>query len=164
MMTNRVFFLVLIATVCFACGGSTSEKTLSEEHSSKDAEAVFRQVSFGMKASEIRDTETAKLERSTSDALFYSTNIGEGGFADITYHLNSTSRRLQKIEFDVFIKNADDAQSVYNGLKQQFNRDYDSGSTSGYWLGNDGVNNFEVMLRQSVSKTTPGLYAVWEKL
>jgi len=165
MMTNRSTFLGFITMVCFACSGSdTSERTVQNQSSSGNTESVFRQIGFDMNAREIKAIEAAKLVRSTSDALFYSTNIGEGGFADITYHLSPTNRRLQKIEFDVFIQNADDARSIYSGLKRQFDQDYNSATTTGYWQGNDGTTDFQVTLKQSVSKTSPGLYAAWEKL
>ncbi len=164
MLPGILFFaLIAILSACNSNSDSKSTQNTSENSTIPNVnKPIFRKVEFGMTKREVQKIETAELVNSSAGSIDYTIDINKAGFADIIYGLD-TSGKVNKIEFTVYLDDTNNAESIYSGLRQQFDDDYQSITTSS-WVGKQNNTDFQVYLRQSKSKTAPGVYAVWEKI
>lgn len=173
----RACFCYLCIVLIVGCGEGTDTSTTTKNEStikSKSAalsatlksifqtnKGVFRGNTMNASMSEVRNQESAKLLKSSTNELHYTIDVKEGIFADIVYVFRGGM--LFEIKLDVFTKSRRESNRIYNDLTSYFNKIYKERKS--LWDGNDGKTEFTIFCKQVGQKSgNHGVYVVWEQI
>jgi hypothetical protein len=132
---------------------------------------VFRGFNLGDSLSFVQKSEPAKAVESDNGYLYYENRIdsssSEIGTFNVTYNFDETG--LNEIQSDIFIKNADNADAIFDKFKSYFDELYGKSETNmGYtvWtVKSSKYNNVRISLSDesadfSVDKA-PAKISIW---
>jgi hypothetical protein len=127
--------VILLLIVCLsACTHSKSKLEIYGTVFStviRNDNGIFRGYNLGDKLDSVQSTETGKPLEMDTGYLYYenkidSSNINIGSY-NITYNFDDSG--LNEIQSDIFIKNADRADEVFNKFKSYFDEHYGASET-----------------------------------
>jgi len=181
-MKNVLYFLVFSLFALSACksesaateaANATAEATDVSEPTNNTVEipstlddlfnpnaSVFRGLSFGMTADQVKTTESGEFVSEEEGMQVYSVDLNEITFADIEYKYAEGG--LSRIRVDVFADNPTQAQSLGDDITALFNEKYLARET--LWDAREGAADYTAFMEVIADEDTPGVVIIYELL